>query len=66
MSVPMDILESGCAKLAQEYNRRGMEPGRVVKFGLKPTWNVVIGTRGCRGVAMSFSGTRSMRITRIS
>jgi uncharacterized protein (DUF4213/DUF364 family) len=56
MSTPKDILESGYTKLAQEYERRDIEPGTVVEFGLKPTWNVVIGTHGCCGVAISFRG----------
>jgi hypothetical protein len=56
MLAPQDILETGYTKLAQEYERLDIEPGSVIKFGLKRTWNVVIGTHGCCGVAVSFRG----------
>jgi uncharacterized protein (DUF4213/DUF364 family) len=51
-----DILAQGYAKLADEYEQRGLTPGTVAKFALQPGWNGVIGTHGCCGVAMSFRG----------
>jgi uncharacterized protein (DUF4213/DUF364 family) len=38
------------------YDRFALEPGVFVKAGLKQGWNVVIGTRGQCGMAMSFAG----------
>ena len=55
-----DILERGYTRLVKEYERLGIKPGRVIKFVLKPTWNAVIGTNGCCGVAISFRGNHAI------
>ena len=60
MSKSQEILERGYTKLVKEYKRLGIKPGRVIKFGLKPTWNAVIGTNGCCGVAISFRGNHTV------
>ncbi len=52
--MPDDILENGYKKLKAEYDRLGLVPGLVAKFGLHPAWNTIVGTGGCCGVAMSF------------
>ncbi len=38
------------------HERYALEPGVFVKAGLKQGWNVVIGTEGQCGMAMSFAG----------
>lgn len=51
-----DILTKAYDKLQDEYERLGLQPERVSRFGLKPGWNAVIGENGCCGIAMSFGG----------
>ncbi|HTY61929.1 MAG TPA: DUF364 domain-containing protein [Acidobacteriota bacterium] len=43
-------------RLRSLYDKFALEPGVFVKAGLKQGWNVVIGTRGQCGMAMSFAG----------
>ena len=38
------------------YKRHSLKPGFFIKAGLKQGWNVVIGTHGQCGMAMSFAG----------
>jgi len=44
-------------KLRILYETNSLEPGVFVKAGLKQGWNVVIGTQGQCGMAMSFAGS---------
>jgi uncharacterized protein (DUF4213/DUF364 family) len=50
------ILEETFIKLRSFYERKGIEPGTLVKIGLKPGWTVVVGTKEECGTAFRFSG----------
>jgi uncharacterized protein (DUF4213/DUF364 family) len=50
------ILEETFIQLRSLYEWEGMEPGTLVKIGLKPGWTVVIGRKGECGTAFRFSG----------
>jgi len=56
MSDSDKIIDKTLEKLRFLYDRSALEPGVFVKAGLKQGWNVVIGTRGQCGMAMSFAG----------
>ncbi len=51
------ILEETLARLESLYKQEQIMPGTLVKAGLKPGWNAVIGTAGQCGMAMSFTGS---------
>lgn len=51
------ILEEMLGKLHDLYQAEGLKPGLLLKVGLKAGWNVVIGTDGQCGMAMSFTGS---------
>ncbi len=51
------ILEETLARLESLYQQEHITPGTLVKVGLKPGWNAVIGTGGQCGMAMSFTGS---------
>jgi hypothetical protein len=50
------ILKTTLDELSILYTTHSLKPGIFVKAGLKQGWNVVIGTRGQCGMAMSFAG----------
>jgi uncharacterized protein (DUF4213/DUF364 family) len=50
------ILDETLDRIRTLYEANGLEPGTFLKAGLKQGWNVVIGTNGQCGMAMSFSG----------
>jgi len=50
------ILEETFVQLRLLHEREGIEPGALVKIGLKPGWTVVVGTKGECGTAFRFSG----------
>ena len=50
------LLDKTLQKLRVLYEKYSLEPGFFVKAGLKQGWNVVIGTYGRCGMAMSFAG----------
>ncbi len=50
------ILDKTLQELRVLYKMYPLEPGIFVKAGLKQGWNVVIGTQGQCGMAMSFAG----------
>jgi uncharacterized protein (DUF4213/DUF364 family) len=56
MADKSSILDTTLRRLRSLYQRYSLEPGVLVKAGLKPGWNVVIGTRSQCGMAMSFAG----------
>jgi uncharacterized protein (DUF4213/DUF364 family) len=49
-------LEETFLQLGSLYKQGGIEPGKLVKIGLKPGWTVVVGTKGECGTAFRFSG----------
>jgi uncharacterized protein len=51
------ILEETLTRLESLYKKVQLKPGKLVKAGLKPGWNAVIGTHGQCGMAMSFTGS---------
>jgi len=53
-STENNILVKAIARLEEEYERLSLPRARVLKLGLQPGWNAVIGSDGCCGVAMSF------------
>jgi uncharacterized protein (DUF4213/DUF364 family) len=53
----IQILEETLERLESLYEEEGFTPGILVKVGLKPGWNAVIGTEGQCGMAMSFTGS---------
>jgi len=50
------VLSKTLGLLRALYEKYALEPGVFVKAGLKQGWNVVIGTQGQCGMAMSFAG----------
>jgi uncharacterized protein len=50
------ILQKTLSRIRSLYQESGLEAGVFLKAGLKQGWNVVIGTRGQCGMAMSFAG----------
>jgi uncharacterized protein (DUF4213/DUF364 family) len=56
MSDPDNTLNRTLERLHRLYKKHALEPGIFLKAGLKQGWNVVIGTRGQCGMAMSFAG----------
>ena len=50
------VLDKTLRELRLLYDKYSLEPGLFVKAGLKQGWNVVIGTHGQCGMAMSFAG----------
>jgi uncharacterized protein len=55
--VEIRILGETLARLESLYKKEKLNPGVLVKVGLKPGWNVVIGTEGQCGMAMSFTNS---------
>jgi uncharacterized protein (DUF4213/DUF364 family) len=53
----IDILEETLKRLEALFQQVQLKPGKLVKAGLKPGWNAVIGTHGQCGMAMSFTGS---------
>ncbi len=53
----IQILEETLDCLKSLYKQAQLKPGKLVKAGLKPGWNAVIGTHGQCGMAMSFTGS---------
>ena len=50
-----EILERTFARLEELYSSEGLRPGKFIAAGLKPGWNVVIGSDGQCGMAMGFT-----------
>jgi uncharacterized protein (DUF4213/DUF364 family) len=55
-STKTTILEETFVQLRSFYEREKIEPGTLVKIGLKPGWTVIVGTKGECGTAFRFSG----------
>jgi uncharacterized protein (DUF4213/DUF364 family) len=53
------ILDETLSRIHSLYRKNRLEPGIFRSAGLKQGWNVVIGTNGQCGMAMSFSGWES-------
>jgi uncharacterized protein len=56
MKDSIEILEKTFQCLEDLYSREGLRPGVLQKAGIKPGWNVVIGSEGQCGMAMNFTG----------
>jgi len=52
----MTALEETFLRIQSFYKGEGIEPGALVKIGLKPGWTAVVGTKGECGTAFRFSG----------
>lgn len=55
-----DILERAFFKIREIYKEEGIEPGILQKIGIKPQWNVIIGSNGQSGLALNFTGEHSV------
>jgi len=55
-----DFLDRALARLETLYRQQHLDPGRLRKLGIKPQWNVVMGTGGQSGLAMNFTGEHSV------
>jgi hypothetical protein len=56
MSNKQNLLEETLFRLRGLYTEYHLAPGVFLSAGLKQGWNVVIGTNGQCGMAMSFTG----------
>jgi len=57
------LLKHTLHRLRHLYETARLEPGRVIEIGLKPQWNVVIGSDGQCGMAINFTGIHSLQET---
>jgi len=57
------LLKHTLHRLRRLYETAGLEPGVVLEIGLKPQWNVVIGSDGQCGMAINFTGIHSLQET---
>lgn len=56
MRTPGIILRETLSRLWDLYGAESLYPGKLLRVGLKPGWNAVIGSDGQCGMAMSFTG----------
>ena len=54
------VLQQTLARLEALYRQEGLKPVHLVKIGVKPQWNVVIGTDGNCGMAINFTGVHQV------
>lgn len=59
----LTLLKHTVHRLRHLYETEGLKPGRVLEIGLKPQWNVVIGSNGQCGMAINFTGIHSLQET---
>ena len=55
------ILELTLEKLQKLYDESEVRPGRLVRLGIKPWWNTVLGSNDECGVAANFTGIHAGR-----
>jgi uncharacterized protein (DUF4213/DUF364 family) len=55
------LLKHTLHRLRHLYETEGLKPGVVLEIGLKPQWNVVIGSNGQCGMAINFTGIHSLQ-----
>jgi uncharacterized protein len=60
MTKDLNILQETLARLKTLYKQEGLQPVHLVKIGIKPQWNVVIGTHGNCGMAINFTGVHQV------
>ncbi len=53
------IIQETLERLESLYRKENLKPGKLVKVGLKPGWNVILGTEGQCGMAMSFTNSEA-------
>lgn len=56
MNDSAEILKKTFQCLKDIYLHEGLKPGTFIKAGIKPGWNVIIGSDGQCGMAMNFTG----------
>jgi len=54
--IQKSILEHTVERLLKLYNENSVTAGRLVRLGMKPQWNTILGSNGESGIARSFSG----------
>jgi len=59
----VNLLKHTLHRLRHLYETEGFKPGVVLEIGLKPQWNVVIGSDGQCGMAINFTGIHSLEET---
>ncbi len=57
--IPKNILELTLERLQKLYIENTVTPGRLVRLGMKPQWNTIMGSNNECGIARSFSGIRN-------
>jgi uncharacterized protein (DUF4213/DUF364 family) len=57
------LLKHTLHRLRHLYETEGLKPSVVLEIGLKPQWNVVIGSKGQCGMAINFTGIHSLQET---
>ena len=57
------LLKHTLHRLRHLYETQSLKPGKVLEIGLKPQWNVVIGSSGQCGMAINFTGIHSLHET---
>jgi len=57
------LLKHTLHRLRHLYEKESLKPGEVLEIGLKPQWNVVIGSNGQCGMAINFTGIHSLEET---
>lgn len=60
-NLSITLLKHTLHRLRRLYETAGLEPGAVLEIGLKPQWNVVIGSDGQCGMAINFTGIHSLQ-----
>lgn len=55
-----DTIEATRERLKALYGQENLDPGTVLKIGVKPQWNVIIGTNGQCGIAINFTGKHAV------
>jgi uncharacterized protein (DUF4213/DUF364 family) len=53
------IIQDTLERLESLYRKENIKPGTLARVGLKPGWNVVLGTDGQSGMAMSFTNSEA-------
>ena len=55
-----DTIKGTLERLKALYEQENLDPGTVSKIGVKPRWNVIIGTNGQCGIAINFTGKHAV------
>ena len=62
--IQKNILELTLERLQKLYEESAVLPGRLIRLGIKPWWNTVLGSNNECGVAANFTGIHAAHETR--